>query len=316
MKMRYINQLKDGDNVIGIYLCKAKNMAQTKNGKDYENVTLTDKTGTLSCKIWEPNSMGIGDFDVNDYVEVRGRITLFNGALQMSIDRAFKASEGSYDPADYLPVSSRDINEMYEELKTYINSLQSPYYKLLLEKIFIEDAEFVEVFKKHSAAKSIHHGFVGGLMQHTLAVCDLCNFYCTKYSALNRDLLISAALCHDIGKVRELSDFPLNDYTDEGQLLGHIVMGVEIVDEKLREVKGFPKVKADQLKHCILAHHGEFEFGSPKKPALIEAVALNFADNTDAKIEAMTELFESSPLVDGGWLGYSRLFDSNIRQTR
>ncbi|MBR6350660.1 MAG: HD domain-containing protein [Lachnospiraceae bacterium] len=314
--MRYINQLKDGDNVIGIYLCKAKNMAQTKNGKDYENVTLTDKTGTLSCKIWEPNSMGIGDFDVNDYVEVRGRITLFNGALQMSIDRAFKASEGSYDPADYLPVSSRDINEMYEELKTYINSLQSPYYKLLLEKIFIEDAEFVEVFKKHSAAKSIHHGFVGGLMQHTLAVCDLCNFYCTKYSALNRDLLISAALCHDIGKVRELSDFPLNDYTDEGQLLGHIVMGVEIVDEKLREVKGFPKVKADQLKHCILAHHGEFEFGSPKKPALIEAVALNFADNTDAKIEAMTELFESSPLVDGGWLGYSRLFDSNIRQTR
>ena len=314
--MRYINQLKDGDNVIGIYLCKAKNMAQTKNGKDYENVTLTDKTGTLSCKIWEPNSMGIGDFDVNDYVEVRGRITLFNGALQMSIDRAFKASEGSYDPADYLPVSSRDINEMYEELKTYINSLQSPYYKLLLEKIFIEDAEFVEVFKKHSAAKSIHHGFVGGLMQHTLAVCDLCNFYCTKYPALNRDLLISAALCHDIGKVRELSDFPLNDYTDEGQLLGHIVMGVEIVDEKLREVKGFPKVKADQLKHCILAHHGEFEFGSPKKPALIEAVALNFADNTDAKIEAMTELFESSPLVDGGWLGYSRLFDSNIRQTR
>ena len=314
--MRYINQLKDGDNVIGIYLCKAKNMAQTKNGKDYENVTLTDKTGTLSCKIWEPNSMGIGDFDVNDYVEVRGRITLFNGALQMSIDRAFKASEDSYDPADYLPVSSRDINEMYEELKTYINSLQSPYYKLLLEKIFIEDAEFVEVFKKHSAAKSIHHGFVGGLMQHTLAVCDLCNFYCTKYPALNRDLLISAALCHDIGKVRELSDFPLNDYTDEGQLLGHIVMGVEIVDEKLREVKGFPKVKADQLKHCILAHHGEFEFGSPKKPALIEAVALNFADNTDAKIEAMTELFESSPLVDGGWLGYSRLFDSNIRQTR
>ncbi|MBQ9814484.1 MAG: HD domain-containing protein [Lachnospiraceae bacterium] len=314
--MRYINQLKDGDNVIGIYLCKAKNMAQTKNGKDYENVTLTDKTGTLSCKIWEPNSMGIGDFDVNDYVEVRGRITLFNGALQMSIDRAFKASEGSYDPADYLPVSSRDINEMYEELKTYINSLQSPYYKLLLEKIFIEDTEFVEVFKKHSAAKSIHHGFVGGLMQHTLAVCDLCNFYCTKYPALNRDLLISAALCHDIGKVRELSDFPLNDYTDEGQLLGHIVMGVEIVDEKLREVKGFPKVKADQLKHCILAHHGEFEFGSPKKPALVEAVALNFADNTDAKIEAMTELFESSPLVDGGWLGYSRLFDSNIRQTR
>ncbi len=314
--MRYINQLKDGDNVIGIYLCKSKNVAQTKNGKDYENVTLTDKTGSISCKIWEPNSMGIGDFDVNDYVEIRGRVQLYNGAIQMSIDRAFKASEGSYDPADYLPVSGRDINEMFDELKGYINSLQSPYYKLLLEKIFIEDVQFAESFKKHSAAKSIHHGFVGGLLQHTLAVTDLCNFYCTKYPALNRDLLISAALCHDIGKVKELSEFPLNDYTDEGQLLGHIVIGVIMLDEKIREIKGFPKVKADQLKHCILAHHGEYEFGSPKKPAIIEALALNFADNTDAKIEAMQEVFENSPLAEGGWTGYNRLFDSNLRPTK
>ena len=314
--MRYINQLKDGDNVIGIYLCKSKNLAQTKNGKDYENVTLTDKTGSIACKIWDPNSMGIGEFDVNDYVEIRGRVQLYNGAIQMSIDRAFKASEGSYDPADYLPVSGRDINEMYDELKNYINSLQSPYYKLLLEKIFIDDVQFAESFKKHSAAKSIHHGFVGGLLQHTLAVTDLCNFYCTKYPVLNRDLLISAALCHDIGKVRELSDFPLNDYTDEGQLLGHIVIGVIMLDEKIREIKGFPKVKADQLKHCILAHHGEYEFGSPKKPAIIEALALNFADNTDAKIEAMQEVFENSPLAEGGWLGFNRLFDSNLRPTK
>ena len=314
--MRYINQLKDGDNVIGIYLCKSKNVAQTKNGKDYENVTLTDKTGSISCKIWEPNSMGIGDFDVNDYVEIRGRVQLYNGAIQMSIDRAFKASEGSYDPADYLPVSGRDINEMYEELKKYINSLQSPYYKLLLEKIFIEDEEFIATFKKHSAAKSIHHGFVGGLLQHTLAVTDLCNFYCTQYPTLNRDLLISAALLHDIGKVKELSEFPLNDYTDEGQLLGHIVIGVIMLDEKIREIKGFPKVKADQLKHCILAHHGEYEYGSPKKPAIIEALALNFADNTDAKIEAMKEVLENSPLAEGGWLGYNRLFDGNLRPTK
>ena len=314
--MRYINQLRDGDNVTGIYLCKSKSLAQTKNGKDYENVTLTDKTGTISCKIWEPNSMAIGDFDANDYVEVRGRITLYNGALQMSIDRAFKASEGSYDPTDYLPVSSKDIDDMYKELIGYINSLQSPYFKLLLEKIFVEDAAFAEDFKKHSAAKSIHHGFVGGLLEHTLSVCSLCNFYCTQYPFLNRDLLISAALCHDIGKVKEIADFPLNDYTDEGQLLGHIVLGVEMVDEKLKEVKGFPKVKADQLKHCILAHHGEYEYGSPKKPAIIEALALNFADNTDAKIEAMQEIFDGSNMTEGGWLGYNKLFESNLRPTK
>ena len=316
--MRYINEMHDGDNVTGIYLCRQKNLAQTKNGKDYENVTLADKTGTLNCKIWDPNSMGIGDFDVNDYVEVHGRITIYNGALQMSIDRARKASAGSVHPADYLPVSPRDIDTMYQQLLAHVESVKTPYYRLLMDSLFVEDEAFVKAFKYHSAAKTIHHGFIGGLLQHTLAVCDLCAFYCRAYPKLDHDLLICAALCHDIGKVRELSDFPMNDYTDEGQLLGHIVMGVEIIDEKLSRIKGFPSVKANQLKHCILAHHGEFEFGSPKKPALMEAVALNFADNTDAKMEAFSEILDNS--VTGqtgsiGWLGFNKLFDSNLRPT-
>ncbi len=315
--MKYINEFHEGDNIVGIYLCKQKNSAITKNGKEYENLTMADKTGSLNCKIWEPNSMGIGDFDVNDYVEVHGRVSTFNGALQLSIDRAFRADEGSYDPADYLPVSEKDPSMMYKEILAYVNSVQSPYFRLLLESFFVEDASFIAAFKSHSAAKSIHHGFVGGLMQHTLAVCNLCDFYCKNYPKLNRDLLITAALCHDIGKVRELSGFPMNDYTDEGQFLGHIVMGVEMVDEKIRNIKGFPALKATELKHCIIAHHGELEFGSPKKPAIIEAVALNFADNTDAKIQAFTELLENSTNTDPSnpWLGYQRTFDGNIRPT-
>ena len=316
--MRFINDMHDGDNVTGIYLCKQKNMAQTKNGKDYENVILSDKTGTLSCKIWDPNSMGIGDFDVNDFVEVHGRISVFNGALQMSIDRARRANPESVDQSDYLPVSSRNIESMYKELLAHVDSVKTPYFRLLMDSLFVEDQAFISAFKAHSAAKTIHHGFIGGLLQHTLAVCDLCAFYCKAYPKLDHDLLICAALCHDIGKVRELSDFPANDYTDEGQFLGHIVMGVEMIDEKIARIKGFPAVKANQLKHCILAHHGEYEFGSPKKPALIEAAALNFADNTDAKLEAFTEILENVSLVQGagnGWMGFNKLFDSNLRPT-
>lgn len=315
--MRYIKDFREGDNITGIYLCKQKNSAMTKNGKEYENLTLADKTGSMNCKIWEPNSMGIGDFSVNDYIEVHGRVSVFNGALQMSVDRAFKAAQGTFDPADYLPVSSKDPSQMAAQLNRYINSVQAPYFRLLLQNLFIEDVQFREAFMKHSAAKSIHHGFVGGLLHHTLAVCDLCDFYAQRYSNLNRDLLITAALCHDIGKVRELSAFPLNDYTNEGQLLGHIVIGVEMVSEKIREIKGFPKLRAEELKHCIVSHHGEYEFGSPKKPAIIEAVALNFADNTDAKLQAMTEVFAGSNNTDPAnpWLGYNRIFDSNIRPT-
>ena len=316
--MRFINDMHDGDNVTGIYLCKQKNMAQTKNGKDYENVILSDKTGTLSCKIWDPNSMGIGDFDVNDFVEVHGRISVFNGALQMSIDRARRANPESVDQSDYLPVSSRNIESMYKELLAHVDSVKTPYFRLLMDSLFVEDQAFISAFKAHSAAKTIHHGFIGGLLQHTLAVCDLCAFYCKAYPKLDHDLLICAALCHDIGKVRELSDFPANDYTDEGQLLGHIVMGVEMIDEKIARIKGFPAVKANQLKHCILAHHGEYEFGSHKKTALIEAAALNFADNTDAKLEAFTEILENVSLVQGagnGWMGFNKLFDSNLRPT-
>ncbi|MCF0229988.1 MAG: HD domain-containing protein [Parasporobacterium sp.] len=315
--MRFINEMHEGDNITGIYLCKQKNLAQTKGGKDYENVTLADKTGTLNCKIWDPNNMGIGDFDVNDYVEIHGRVSVYNGALQLSIDRTRKASEGSYDPADYLPVSKRNIETMYKELLAHVESVKTPYYRLLMDSIFVEDEEFIKRFKAHSAAKTIHHGFVGGLLQHTVAVCDLCQFYCRAYPMLDHDLLICGALCHDIGKVKELSTFPANEYTDEGQLLGHIVMGVEMVGAKISQIKGFPAVKASQLKHCILAHHGEFEYGSPKKPALMEAVALNFADNTDAKLEAFAEILDNSAAQTEGstWLGFNKLFESNLRPT-
>ena len=312
--MKYIETLREGEKLGDIYLCKSRQSALTKSGKSYENVILQDKTGTLDAKIWDPGSPGIGDFDALDYVYVVGDVTSFQGSLQLSIKRATRAEEGEYDPADYLPMSRKDIDEMYEELLKYMRKVKNPYLLKLAESFFVENEAFIRLFKKHSAAKSVHHGFVGGLLEHTLSVVKLCDFYADQYDFLNRDLLITAAMFHDIGKTKELSAFPANDYTDDGQLLGHIVIGVELVGLGIRRIPDFPKRLASELKHCIVAHHGELEYGSPKKPALAEAAALNFADNTDARMETFREILPGSATTDE-WLGYNRFVDSNVRRT-
>lgn len=311
--MKYIKDYKDGEKLFDIYLCKHKQSAVTKNGKPYENLILQDKTGTIDAKVWDPNNAGIAEFDVLDYIEVYGDVTSFQGALQVNVKRIRKCREGEYEPSDYLPVSKYDIEEMYGELLGFIDRVKNPYLNQLLQALFVGDEDFIRLFKKSSAAKTVHHGFVGGLLQHTLSVTRLCEYYCSAYPELNKDLLISAAICHDIGKTRELSLFPQNDYTEEGQFLGHIVIGTEMVAEKIAQIDGFPALLASEIKHCILAHHGEYEFGSPKKPAIMEAVALNFADNTDAKLQTFTEVLEGS--TQGEWMGFNRLFDSNLRKT-
>lgn len=311
--MKYIKDYKDGDRVYDIYLCKFKSSAVTKNGKAYDNVILQDKTGTIDAKVWDPNSAGIAEFDALDYIEVYGEVTSFNGALQVNIKRVRLCQEGEYDPKEYLPVSKKNIDEMYNELLGIIKTIENPFLHKLLDSFFL-DEKFAKAFRNSSAAKTVHHGFIGGLLEHTLSVTKLCEYYCKAYPLLKRDLLLTAAICHDIGKVKELSPFPENDYTDDGQFLGHIVMGTEMVSDKIREIDGFPKFLASELKHCILSHHGELEYGSPKKPAIMEAVALNFADNTDAKMQTFTEILQSTE--ETNWLGFNRLFESNLIMTR
>lgn len=311
--MRYINTLCEGETIRNIYLCKNKRSAETRNGKPYDNLLLQDKTGTLDGKVWDPNSNGIADYDEMDFIEVYGDVINYNNNLQINIKQIRKAQEGEYIPADYMPTSEKSVDRMYEELLNYVNKVQNTYLHQLLEFYFVNDEQFISRFKAHSAAKSVHHGFSGGLLEHTLSVVKLCEYYVGTYSILNRDLLYAAALFHDIGKTKELSSFPENDYTDDGQLLGHIVIGVEMVNDGIRTIPGFPEKLGSELKHCILAHHGELEYGSPKKPALAEALALNFADSTDAKMQTLTEIFKEKDSSD--WLGYNRLFESNLRKS-
>ena len=313
--MKYIAQLTEGERINEIYLCRKKQSALTKAGKPYESLMLQDKTGTLDAKTWDPGSLGIDDFDELDYIAVTGDVTSFQGAYQLNIKRLRKAQQGEYLPEDYLPCSDKDVDLMYEELLGFIQSVRAPYLRQLLESFFVQEEGFAKNFKFHSAAKSVHHGFVGGLLEHTLGVTKNCDYFAQAYPMLDRDLLITAAIFHDIGKLSELSAFPRNDYTDAGQLLGHIMIGAQMVSDRIRTIAGFPETKARELLHCILSHHGELEFGSPKKPALMEALALSFADNVDAKLETMKEALSGAGPANLQWQGYNRMLESNIRRT-
>ena len=312
--MRLISEMREGDMISDVYLCKNKQILKTKMGKSYYSVLLQDRSGSLDAKIWELNN-AIGHFETMDYVRVEGQITVFQGANQLNIRRIRKAQEGEYIPADYMPCTDKDVKVMFQELKAMIEKTTNPYLKKLAEAVFFEDQAFAKEFVQHSAAKSVHHGFMGGLLEHTVSVAKMCEFYCQQYPELNRDLLVMCALFHDIGKVEELSAFPYNDYTDEGQLVGHIVMGTLKLDRIIQTIPDFPVKLANEVKHCILAHHGELEYGSPKKPALIEAVALSMADNTDAKLQTFREALKKEPTSDSEWIGYQRLFEGNIRPT-
>ncbi len=312
--MKYIESLKEGMRISEVYLCKSRQIAQTKAGKDYGNLVLQDKTGTIDSKIWDLASPGVGEFEVLDYVRVDADVTVFMGSNQLNIRRIRRADSREYDPADYLPVSGKDIGRMYAQMQEYVRSMKNPFLNRLAGSFFLDDPDFAKAFQFHSAAKSVHHGFVGGLLEHTLSVTDICSYLAGHYPELNRDLLVCAAMFHDIGKLRELSALPENDYTDEGQLLGHIVIGAEMVRERSLTIEDFPEKLRTELLHCILAHHGELEFGSPKKPALLEALALSFADNMDAKMETMIEAIQSGG-CNKGWLGYNRFLETNLRRT-
>lgn len=311
--MRYLAELREGEMVKEIYLCKQLQTLKTKAGKSYYSILLQDKSGTFDAKVWELGA-GIEHFDTMDYICVDGQVTSFQGALQLNVKRIRRCQEGEYDPADYMPTTSRNIEEMYKELLGYVAKVREPHLHTLLSSFFVEDKDFAARFRKHSAAKAVHHGFIGGLLEHTLGVTKFCDFLADTYPILKRDLLLTAAMFHDIGKLEEISPFPENDYTDNGNLLGHIYIGASRVSERCRTITGFPKKMEAELLHCILAHHGELEYGSPKKPAMAEAMALNIADNADAKMETLKELFAGAE-EKAEWIGYQRLFESNIKRT-
>ena len=311
--MNYLKDYREGEKFVGTYLCKQKQVLKTKAGKTYYSLILQDKTGTADGKIWELNN-GIASFDAMNYIHCEGMVVSFQGNLQMNISRVRISDEGEYNPADYVPCTEKNTDKMFGEILKYVASVKNTYLRQILEMYFVQDEQFVKDFKRHSAAKSVHHGYMGGLLEHTLSVTNMCQFYAENYPILHRDLLLTAALFHDIGKIQEISDFPQNSYTDDGQMLGHIYIGARELENAAAKISGFPAKLKNELVHCILAHHGKLEFGSPKVPAIVEALALHMADTTDAKLQTLKEIFQSAG-SGTEWLGYNRMFESNLRKT-
>ncbi len=311
--MRFISELKDGDRVIEHFLCKQKQQLKSKSGKSYLSLKLLDKTGVLDAKVWELNN-SIQSFEENDFIKVDGNILVYQNDLQLKVNKIRRSEEGEYNPNDYIPATDKNVNELYQQIVDYVDSVTNPFIKKLLEGLLIENDEVVDSFKKSSAAKNMHHNYLGGLIEHTLSVTQACDFYSTQYPYANRDILIAMALLHDIGKVYELSEFPQNEYTDVGQLIGHIIIGAEMITDEAKKIPGFPPKLLSLMKHCMLSHHGELEFGSPKRPKIVEAFLLHQADDTDAKIWMYEDMIKDDK-SNGPWVGYHKMLARNIRKT-
>ena len=308
-KMPLINELKPQETIKGIYLCKFKQQLKNKNGKDYCSIRLQDRTGMLDGKIWSLHS-GIGEFEVDDIIEVEGETLLYQENLQLNITKVTKLESG-YDLTNFIPQTKKDVTKLQECLMQFIGQVENHYLKQLLEAIFYEDTIF-ESFSKHSGGKTVHHAYLSGLLEHTVTVTEIGVDLAKKYDYVCMDYVIAGCLLHDIGKLKELTAFPKNDYSDEGQLLGHLMIGTEMIHDHARSIEGFPEEIERILKHIIIAHHGEYEYGSPKRPKCMEAMIVHLADYTDSRLKMMEEMLDSSH--DEPYAGYHKILTRNIRK--
>lgn len=299
--MTYIEDFKDGEAIIGHFLCRRKAQGKTRAGKPYLSLTLADRTGQIEAKVWDLGTH-IGEFESGSFIKVDGDVLLYNGEPQLKVNRLRTSVAGEFDPADYIPRSEKDIDGMWTRLSAMIDTIKDVHLSALLYRIYTTD-QVLKLFTTHSAGKQLHHAYSGGLLEHTLSVAETCDFLCGRYKFVNRDLCITAALLHDIGKLSEISPFPENDYTDDGQLLGHIYMTSAMVERESREIEGFPDRLRSLLIHCLLSHHGEYEYGSPQLPKTIEAMILHVSDNADAKLKMFESTFEET---SGLWTHYHK----------
>ena len=307
-KKIYINQIKERDRVESIFLVRDKITAMAKNGKPYMTLKLMDRTGEVEGRIWDQVDRFSIMFAKDDFIQVNAKASVYMGKMQLIVQDLTKVDEGLVELGDFLPVSKRSAEEMREELDRVLASLVDPHIEALLRSFF-DDPEFFALYSKAPAAKAMHHVFLGGLLEHSLAVVALATDVAARYSQVNRDLLICGALLHDVGKVKELSYVRSFDYTDEGKLLGHIVIGVQMIEDRIRTLSDFPHELSMLIKHLLLSHHGQYDYGSPKRPKFLEAVILNFIDDLDSKINGVQTHIDKEPDREENWTQYHRLYD-------
>ena len=312
----YLQDIKPGDKIASSFLVAEKNMAFSQKGSAYLNVRLKDKTGEIDGKVWD-NAVALDQvFKKGDIVYMEGRAQTYRNALQISIITVKPCAPEDVDPSDYLPVSKVDTTAMFQDILAYIDAISSEPIKKLLTAFFY-DEKTADLFRRAPAAKGFHHIYLGGLLEHTLSVVRLLDHAAKHYPQLNRDLLIAGGILHDIGKIYEFSYDGLIAYSDEGRMIGHLVMGVEMIDKKIEAIPDFPVQLALELRHIILSHHGEFEFGSPKRPKTLEALVIHFMDDLDAKVNAFESFVAADAAnADSDWTTYNRFFERYLYKGR
>jgi 3'-5' exoribonuclease len=310
MKKRFILDIKAGDVVEDIFVLSEKILSQKRDGKNFLNITLSDKTGMIKGVVWDDVDRITAGTTSGDFVHVNGSVGEYRGALQVVIKQMGPIPADRVDPADFLPQTSRDIEGMFDRLLRITDSIKTDFLKRLVDA-FWKDKEFVRKFKTAPAAKKMHHAYIGGLLEHTLSMVSLADKIAGHYSGVNRDLLLAGALFHDIGKIDEFEYQFKIDYSDKGRLLNHIVIGMKMVDEKLLEIEQFPEDQVLLLKHMIVSHHGAREFGSPEPPKTIEAVLLNYIDEIDSKVTGIRD-FIASEDPDETWTSYHRILERHF----
>jgi 3'-5' exoribonuclease len=309
-KSQYVSSLKPGETVDDVFVLSEKSMSQKKDGKNYLNLTFMDRTGNLRGVLWENVDDTVDRISVGDYVQVKGSVSEYRGTLQLVVRAVIRSAAENVEPADFLPVTTRNIDAMFEKLLQITDALKTPCFHDLF-KLFWADAEMVRLFKAAPAAKKMHHAYIGGLLEHTLSMAILVDRLAGHYTGVDRDLLLTGAILHDIGKIREFEFTSHIDYTSEGRLLSHIVIGLQIIDEKMKLIKDFPEEQAVLLKHLVVSHHGVREFGSPELPKTIEAVLLNHIDEIDSKVKGIRE-FMASEDPNASWTSFHKLMNRHF----
>jgi 3'-5' exoribonuclease len=305
----------ENQTITSLFVVAAKQVKSKKNGELYLSLVLADRSGQLQANMWDNVGDAISAFDQDDFIKVKGILHKYNGRWQMTIHKIRKLGDSEIDYADYLPKTPKDIEQLWKTLADYVASFQNTWLKALLHE-FMSDEPLVAAYKNAPAAKTLHHAFVGGLLDHVVSLFTVCDLASRNYPQVNRDLLLTGAFLHDIGKLHELSYQRSITYTTKGQLLGHMIIELEMLHDKLQRVPGFPDELKILLEHLIISHHGQYEFGSPKLPMFPEALMLHYLDDLDSKMEAMRAQFEREADLDTAWTSYNPSLARPLLNTR
>jgi 3'-5' exoribonuclease len=311
MKSPYLSDLKPNQVFTTTFLVHVKDVRQKKSGEPYLSLLLGDRTGEIDAKMWDNVVEVVDTFERDDFVKVKGLLQIFQNRLQMTVHKMARVLDADVDFTDFFPASTRDPLEMFAELRALVSAMRNPHLKALLDA-FLNDEPLARMYRTAPAAKHVHHAYLGGLIEHVLSVCRLCHLTSSHYGNLDPDLLLTGAILHDVGKVAELTYERSFGYSSEGQLLGHIIIGLRMLNEKLQQIPDFPPKLRILVEHLIVSHHGELEYGSPKVPLFPEAMLLHHLDNLDSKMECMRALAEKDRHVEGHWTGYSPSLDRAI----